>query len=301
MSTHTEGTAPAAAGASIAYFNDRFLPLAEVAISPLDRGFIFGDGVYEVLPSYGGHFLALHRHLGRLSASLDFTRIPNPHDSERWAALLNELVARNGAADQAVYLQVTRGVAPRDHRFPAVSPTVFIMSRPFPEPDHKALAEGLAVILLDDSRWQHCHAKTTSLIANVLLRQRAQDADAAEAILHRDGRITEGAVSNVFAVIDDAVLTPPVGEELLPGVTRALVIGLCRQVGLNVREAEVTSDDLRTAREIWLTSSTRELMPVTRIDDWSVGDGAPGACWAQVKAAFGDLKDKVRRGEPVPL
>lgn len=285
--------------ADIAYFNDRFMPLDQVAISPLDRGFIFGDGVYEVIPSYGGHFLGLERHLERLSSSLSFTRITDPLSRAEWRRMLGDLIARNGAGDWAVYLQITRGVAPRDHRFPDVAPTLFAMCKRIPDIDRGALDRGLSTILLEDSRWQHCHAKTTSLIANVLLRQQAQDAGTDEAILHRDGRITEGAASNVFVVIEDVVLTPPIGAELLPGITRALVIELCRELGIGVQETPISVSELRRAQEVWLTSSTRELVPVTRVDTATVGSGVPGPLWRRIHEAYQAVKARIRRGEPV--
>lgn len=280
----------------IGLLNGRFCPLAEVRISPLDRGFIFGDGVYEVIPSYGGHFLLLDEHLDRLDASLSFTRIRNPHSRQDWRRLLRQLLSRNGDGDRSLYLQVTRGVAARDHLFPDTTPTVFGMCRPLPAPNADLLKQGARAVLRPDTRWQHCHAKTVSLIANVLLRQEAADAGAQEAILIRDGWVTEGTASNVFAVIAGAVVTPPRGGQLLHGITRDLVLRLCRDNGLQALEQPMPAADLGLAQELWLTSSTREILPVSVLDDRPVGDGRPGECWRTVSAAYGRFKQRIRDG-----
>lgn len=289
--------AAVAASGGCAFFNGALVPFEQVCISPLDRGFLFGDGVYEVLPVYGGHFLGLSAHLARLSGSLAVTRISDPYSAAAWGQHLQQLVDANGGGDCSVYLQVTRGVAPRDHAFPDVPPTVFAMVRPLSPSAPAVLDRGLGAVLLEDIRWRYCHAKTTSLIANVMLRQQAHDAGADEAILLRDGLVTEGAASNVFAVLGDEVVTPPQSEALLHGITRELVIGLCRELDLPLRQGEISERQLRDAREVWVSSSTREVMPVTRIEGAPVADGEPGPLWGRVYRAYQALKARVRTGD----
>ena len=280
-----------------AYLNGRFLPLEEACVPVLDRGFVFGDGVYEMIPAYGGRPFRLPQHLARLRRSLEAVRIPEPMDAAGWTDLLERLVAANGGGDQALYVQVTRGVARRDHAMPAgLAPTVFAMSSPLEPPSPGLLEEGVAAVTREDIRWRLCHVKSTSLLANVLLRQAALDAGAQEAILLRDGHLTEGAASNVFAVLAGAVHTPPKSEELLPGITRDLVLELAREAGLPVHEAPVSAARLEAAEEIWLSSSTRELLPVTRLDGRPVGGGRPGPLWRRVHAAYQALKQRHREG-----
>ncbi len=275
----------------IAYLDGRFLPLDEARVSVLDRGFLLGDGVYEVIPVYGGRLFRLDDHLARLERSLAETRIPNPHDRPGWRRLLETLVTENGGGDRAVYLQVTRGVAARDHAFPAhVTPTVFAMSHPLPAPDPALAERGVAAVTLEDIRWLRCDIKTISLLGNVLLRQAAIDRGAQEAILVRDGEVTEGAASNVFVVHDGTLSTPPKGERLLPGITRDLVLELAAAEGLPCHQRPISEASLRQADEIWLTSSTKEILPVTRLDDAPVGDGRPGPLWRRLHARYQAFK-----------
>lgn len=278
------------------YLDGRFLPLEQARIHPLDRGFIFGDGVYEVIPAYGGRFLRLDAHLERLARSLAAVRIANPHPPAQWRAMLDELCARAGPHDQSVYLQVTRGVAPRDHAFPDAPPTVFALSRPLAPPEPAALSGGLAAVLHDDFRWQRCDIKSTALQGAVLLRQAALDAGADEALLVRDGHVTEGAATNVFAVLDGTLVTPPVGPWLLAGVTRALVLELAEAAGLAVAERPLPVDEVRTASELWLSSSTKGVLSVTRLDGLQLGDGLPGVAWRRVYARYGAYLDALRAG-----
>lgn len=284
---------------TIAYLNGSFLPLEDARVSVMDRGFLFGDGVYEVIPVYGGRLFRLAHHLQRLQNSLDGVRIGNPLTPQQWRELLEELVRRNTGLDQAVYLQVTRGVAPkRDHAFPqAVSPTVFAMSNPLPAPRDSAAEQGVEAVTLPDIRWQHCDIKAITLLANVMLRQQAVEADTAEAILLRDGYAVEGAASNIFIMHNGVLVTPPKGPALLPGITRDLLIELAAASGLPYREAAISETQLRTADEIWLTSSTREISPVVRLDAAIVGTGSPGPGWRQMIRLFQGYKDAVRRGE----
>lgn len=285
--------------ASICYLDGRYQPLEEARVPVLDRGFLFGDGVYEVIPVYGGRPLALDRHVARLERSLAEIRIPPPHDAETWTAILTGLIERNGGGDQSVYVQVTRGVAPRrDHRFPdPVRPTVLAMSSPLGPPDPAIASEGVAAITAPDPRWARCDIKAITLLPSCLLRQQAADAGAQEAILIRDGLATEGATSNLFVVRRGRVHTPPLGADLLPGVTRALVLEQVAAAGIPLAEAPVPADALGDADEIWLSSSTRQVVPVTRLDGRPVGDGRPGPLWQEVAHRYARHVDALRRGE----
>jgi len=287
-----------------AYLNGEFLPIEEARISVLDRGFLFGDGVYEVIPAYGGRLFRLGPHLDRLQRSLDAIRIRNPLDREQWQQVLERLLEENRAEagpdnDQSVYLQVTRGVAPRrDHPFPtAVEPTVYATSSPIAPPDPAIAEKGISAITLDDIRWQYCHIKAITLLPNVLLRQQAVDAGVGEAILVRDGKAMEGSASNLFVVKDGVILTPPVSNQLLPGITRDLVLELARQHGMPAREQDIPEPLLKDADEVWVTSSTREIVPVTELDGKAVGDGKPGPVWQKMIGHYRDYKEAVRRGE----
>lgn len=273
------------------FLNGQFMPESAATVSPLDRGFLFGDGVYEVIPAYGRRLFRLDEHLRRLGQSLDGVRIEHPWDEQRWSEVLHELVERNGEEDQSIYLQVTRGVAKRDHSFPpGVRPTVFAMTSPLVPVPGEIRANGVAAITLDDIRWEYCNLKTISLLPNVLLRQQAIDTGAAEAILIRNGEVTEGAASNVFVILDGTLVTPPHGPRLLPGITRDLVLEIARAAGIPCEERSVLPAELGAAGEIWLTSSTREILPVTRLNGAPVGDGQPGPLWTRMIALYQDYK-----------
>lgn len=283
------------------YLNGQWLDGDSACVSVLDRGFLFGDGVYEVIPVYGGYAFRLQAHLNRLQRSLHETRIPEPHDREGWQAIIDGLIERFGAdGDASVYLQVTRGVAQRDHAFPAEArPTVFGMINPLHPVDEAVLEQGVAAIVREDIRWHRCDIKSISLLGNVLLRQEAVEAGAAEAILIRDGLVTEGAASNVFVVKSGEIITPPTDECLLGGITRELVLELARFHGLAVREAPVRELFLRNADEIWLTSSTKEILPVTRLDGKPVGEGVPGPVWHTMRELYVRCKERLRRGDKI--
>lgn len=281
----------------IVYLNGSFMPAVEAKISVLDRGFIFGDGVYEVIPVYGGRLFRLPHHLDRLDHSLEGIRLANPLPHDRWQALLEELVERNGGGDQSLYLQVTRGVAERDHGFPPdTEPTVFAMSNAL-SPVSETLRAGISAVTVEDFRWKLCHIKAIALLPNILLRQQAVDAGAAEAIMLRDGFVTEGTASNIFIVNNGVVLTPPKSNLLLPGVTRDLVVELCRNNAVPCVEAALSEMQLREADEIWLTSSSKEIVPITRLDDQPVGAGIPGPLWQRLIGLYQDYKQAFREGK----
>ncbi len=283
---------------SIAYLNGEFLPRDEACIPVMDRGFLFGDGVYEVIPVYGDRLFRLAHHLQRLSSSLEAIRIGNPMGEAEWQHLLEQVVERNGSGDCSVYLQVTRGVAPkRDHAFPAdVTPTVFMMSAPMGTGRDIDSEPGIHAVTLDDIRWDYCNVKAITLLPNVLLRQQAVDAEAAEAILIKDGFATEGAASNLFIVRKDLLITPPKSPSLLPGITRDLILELAASHGIPFREADISPEELAGADEIWLTSSTREISPVIRLDDRRVGNGTPGPEWRHMARVYQEYKADVRAG-----
>jgi D-alanine transaminase len=286
---------------SIAYLNGEFLSREKACVPVMDRGFLFGDGVYEVIPVYSGRLFRLDQHLQRLAGSLDAIRLGNPLDNTGWRNLLEQLVERNGGGDLSVYLQVTRGAAPtRDHAFPAgVPPTVFMMSSPLSAGLDIDSEPGIHAVTLDDIRWDFCNIKAITLLPNVLLRQQAIDAEAAEAILVRDGFATEGAASNLFIVRHGLLVTPPKSPSLLPGITRDLILELAANHGIPYREADITQAELNSADEVWLTSSTREISPVTRLDDRRVGDGKPGPLWQRMIRLYQDYKRAVGIGEAV--
>jgi D-alanine transaminase len=282
---------------SIVYLNGNYLPLEDACVPVLDRGFIFGDGVYEVIPVYAGKPFRLAHHLQRLKNSMTAVRIDNPHSNAEWQRLIEAIIKRNNNGDQSIYLQVTRGVAIRDHRFPGdATPTVFIMSNLFQPVPEEQLQQGVSAITLDDIRWQYCHIKSIALLPNILLRQQAVEQGAAEAILIRDGNVTEGAASNVFIVHNNVIITPPKDDCLLPGITRDLVVELAKQHALPCREAPISNTDLYSADEIWVTSSTKEILPVTRIDGKAVGQGNPGPVWRRMYDIYQDCKHALRSG-----
>ena len=281
---------------STVYLNGEYLPLDKACVPVLDRGFIFGDGVYEVIPVYAGKAFRLQHHLQRLKNSMQAVRITNPHTDEEWNAIINEVVTRNNDGDQSIYLQITRGVAHRDHRFPGdATPTVFVMSNLFDPVPKQQLENGVNAITLDDIRWQYCSIKSIALLPNILLRQQAVEQGAAEAILLRNGEVTEGAASNVFIVKDDIIITPPKTDCLLPGITRDLVVEQAHEHGLTVKEANIKQTELETADEIWLTSSTKEILPVTKLNGQPVGSGKPGTVWQQMYALYQAYKQTLRQ------
>ena len=284
---------------SIAFLNGAFLPLQDASVPVMDRGFLFGDGVYEVIPVYAGKLFRLDQHLKRLGNSLAAIRIENPLSSADWQSMLHELVSRNAEPDQAVYLQVTRGVAAkRDHAFPPdCKPTVFAMSASMPPSVDIDKISGATAVTFPDIRWKLCNIKAITLLPNVMLRQQAIDAGAAEAILIREGYAVEGAASNLFIVKDGMLITPPNSPTLLPGVTRDLIIELAANHAVAFREADISEAELFSADEIWLSSSTREISPVTLLDETVISHGKPGPVWKHMISLYQDCKSAIRRGE----
>lgn len=284
---------------TIVYLNHEFMPLADARISPLDRGFLFADGVYEVIPVYAGKAFRLKEHLARLQRSLDGIRLSMPLSDAEWHQAIGELIRLNGEEELSVYIQITRGPAPkRSHLFPdVVNPTIFMMTMPRRPPEPELLATGVSAMTLNDIRGRYCDLKTIALLPNVLLSQEAVDRGYAEAILIRDGLVTEGAASNVFIVHDGVLVTPPCGQFLLPGTTRDLLIELAQEHDIPCREADITLDQLAEASEVWLTNSPREILPVTKIDGRAVGTGEPGPVWKQMISIYHAYTDRLRSGE----
>ena len=279
--------------AATAYINGEFLPLAEVSISPLDRGFMFGDGVYEVIPVYGGQPFRLESHLQRLDNSLDAIRLANPYSHTQWHTLLGQLIEKNQSGDQSLYVQITRGVAERDHAFPlSAAATVFAMSKALPASQQAAVK----AITLEDIRWQWCHIKSTALLGNLLLRQQAVDAGCDESILLRDGILTEGAASNVFIVQNNTIKTPKKSTRILAGITRGIVVELAKRNRLDIAETDISKQKLFGADEIWITSSSKEIAPVTELNGQAVADGQVGPVCQHMQTLFSQFKMQLRAG-----
>jgi D-alanine transaminase len=280
----------------IAHFNGQLLPLDRISISPLDRGFIFGDGVYEVIPVYGGVMLGGREHFERLQRSMDEIRLANPHGVDEWLALTRELLAHH-PGDQSVYIQVTRGVPPkRDHAIPqGLEPTVFMMTYPLASPSREQVENGVACVTARDFRWEKCHIKSTSLLGNVLARQISADAGATETILLRDGMLTEASASNVFVVKDGVVAAAPQDNLILLGITYQLLEKLAREGTVRLEVRPITEAEVRGADEVWLSSSTKEVLAVTTIDGKPVGNGKPGALFKRMHALYQEHKAALRR------
>lgn len=283
------------------YLNGEYLPVEQAKISVMDRGFLFGDGVYEVIPVFGGKAFRVDEHLQRLEYSLRETGIPQTLTPEQWRVVFERLIAASvdgekNRSDQAIYLQITRGVAAqREHKFPQTcTPTVFAMSRVLPTPALDIPAP-IACISIADIRWQRCDIKSTSLLGGVLMTQQAIAAGANEAILLRDGLVLEGASSNVFAVVDGVLHTAPKSRQILAGITRDLIVELAQQHGLHLREEAVSLDQLRAASEVWISSSTREMVPLATLDGRAIGNGGAGPIFKQIwtwyRAFRATLKD----------
>ena len=280
------------------YLNGQYMPIEEAKISVLDRGFIFGDGVYEVIPVYSRRAFRLPEHLRRLQHSLDGIKLANPHSDAEWTCIIGELVARNNGDDQYLYLHITRGAARRDHAFPSppVTPTVFMMSSPLSTPPAELLQSGIACITASDNRWLRCDIKSIALLPNVLLRQMAVDAGCAETILIRNNEfMTEGAASNIFVVKNGKLLAPPKDNLMLPGITYDVVLEIADASGIPHEVRRVMQEELFTADELLLTSSTKEVLAITQLDGQPVGSGKPGAMFARLHALYQDFKREVMR------
>lgn len=282
----------------IVYLNGEYLPATEAQISVFDRGFLFGDSVYEVIPYYRGVGFRLVEHLVRLRHSLEAVRIGAEQD---WRVILDELVARNGGGNLSVYLQVSRGSAGR--RTPAydssLQPTVFACCTPIRD-IYAAGADsvqGYRVIVTADLRWHRCDIKATGLLPNILVLQQAREAGADEALMMRDGVLSEGGSSNLFVVKNGVLYTPKLGSEILGGTTRDLVLALAREAGIPYQETDLTYEQLLAADEVWISSSTRAVVPVLEVDGQVIGDGLKGPLWRRMFDLFTHLQHRLMTGE----
>ncbi|MBT8127872.1 MAG: D-amino acid aminotransferase [Gammaproteobacteria bacterium] len=282
----------------IVYLNGEYLAQSQARVSVLDRGFLFGDGVYEVIPVYGGKPLRLNEHLNRLQRSMGRVSMSDPLSREDWKAVFQDLLDRNPGADRSIYLQVTRGAAPlRDLSIDDdIQPTVFIMVNAIKLIDYAKIEAGIEAITVEDFRWKACDIKSVSLIANVMVRLLANQSSAVDAIMVRDGLVTEATASNVFVVHKGVIATPPNSEHLLPGITRDLVIELAQSNGFELIERDIQASELVTADEIWLTSSTREIAPVVKLDQRPVGGGVAGDSWKKMITLYKEYKQALRNG-----
>jgi D-alanine transaminase len=258
--------------------------LRDARISPLDRGFLYSDGVYEVMPVYGGRPFRFEAHAQRLTRSLAGIRMEDPHTRAQWRELISTLISRNGGGDQYIYWQVTRGAEfGRNHApLPKIPRTVFAFCAPLPVTPAAVLESGVECVTAQDTRWAQCDIKSVSLLANVLLRQLAVDANAAETILLRDGELMEASASAVHIVSGGIIISPPNSRKILPGTTRSALEEVASRAGIAYESATISEAQLRSADEIWISAATREVQPVTRLDGKPVGSGKPGPLWRRL-------------------
>ena len=284
-----------------AFLNGQFLPLAEARISPLDRGFLYSDGVYEVVPVYSRFPFRIDEHLSRLQHSLDGIRLPNPHTNEEWRTIILRLIAETEFDDQLLYIQITRGAdSKRDPCFPkGVPQTVFLFTAPLVGPSAALREQGVAAITAPDIRWSRCDLKTVALLPNVLTRQLSADAGCAETIMIRNGYLTEGSSTNVFVVKNGVILTPPQDNLILPGITCNVVLELATAHKAPLEIRPVSEAELRSADEIWITSSTKEVLGVVTLDGQPVGYGAaagrPGPVTRRMYEWFCAFRENIMR------
>jgi D-alanine transaminase len=278
------------------FLNGRFLPDSEATISVFDRGFVFGDGVYELVPVYSRHPFRLDNHLRRLQASLDGIRLDNPYGMDGWRKLILQMIELHDFPDQSVYIQVTRGVAPRDHPFPkGVPPTVFMFVQPLVTATPELKRAGVCAVTAVDNRWSRCNIKAISLLANILLRQQAVDAECAETVMLRDGWLTEGTASNIFVVKQGVLRAPPPSNLMLTGVTYDVVLELAAANGIPVELRPISEAEVRGADELWMTSSTKEILAIVKLDGVAVGAGVPGALAQRMDGLYQTFKQQVMR------
>jgi D-alanine transaminase len=279
------------------FLNGTYMPIEDAKISPLDRGFIFGDGVYEVIPYYDGRGLGAREHLARLHRSMDELYMTNPYSLDQWESICATLVAKNGGGNVGVYIQVTRGVAKRDFPPPAgLTPTVFLMVNPLATPKAEIYANGIAAVSIDDNRWLRCHVKSTALLGAVLLKHEANllgaelGAESVEAVMFRDGYLTESTASNIAIVKNGTILCPPMDNLVLGGITYTLMMDLAKQAGMPLEVRRVKRNEVRHADEIWILSSTKEVAPIVTLDNQPVADGKPGPAFKKMRALFDEYK-----------
>ena len=278
---------------SIVFLSGEYKPLASAMVSVMDRGFLFGDGVYEVIPVYGNAVFRKAEHLARLDNSLSSIDIRNPYSVDEWEIIFDEILKLNSSSgDRALYVQVTRGAGEREHLYSdLLVQTVFVMCKQVPQKNNGA---GICVVTHEDIRWQYCHIKATTLLANVLMKQYASQTDGSvETILIRDGVVMEGTASNVFIVKNEIISTPEKNHMILPGITRDLAVELLRKSGIPCKETEVRESELVSADEIWLMGSMIGIVPVIKLNGKLVGKGVPGKLWSMMNGLYEDFKSSV--------
>jgi D-alanine transaminase len=275
----------------LVYLNGEFIPKNKASISVMDRGFLFGDGVYEVIPVYKGRIFRLSEHLKRLQNSLNSVQIHNPYSKTEWHNIFRNFLEHSSTQNCSFYLQITRGAdTNRKHSFEQLTPTVFIELNPLIPKTKADLSRGYNAVVMADIRWQRCDIKATSLLANVMYSQQAKQNQAEEVILYRDGQITEGATSNVFIIKNKTLFTHPTGHNILSGITRDLVLESSEKCQINIKELAFSIDDLMSADEVWISSSTREIMPIIQIDNKPINNKKIGKYWSQVYEYYQRLK-----------
>ena len=274
------------------YLNGNFIEKDKAFVSVMDRGFLFGDGVYEVFPAYNRKIIGLDSHLNRLQDGLDAISIKNPHTKNEWKDLINKIISfDSNNRNQAIYLQISRGSDEnRKHTYGELKPTVYIQSSAINPREKSTLLNGLSAITREDIRWLKSNTKATSLLANTLYAQEAKNNDAEETILYRDGIVTEASSSNVFIVKSNCIYTHPKGPNILPGITREKVIECAKVNNIAVNESSFTKEQLMDADEVWISSSTREIIPITIIDGIQISDGFAGPIWSEVYDQYQSLK-----------
>ncbi|HEX7385810.1 MAG TPA: D-amino acid aminotransferase [Castellaniella sp.] len=273
---------------SLVYLNGELVRLGDAKISVLDRGFIFGDGIYEVVPVYHGKPFRIHEHLARLQRSLKKVCIETGKSDADWEHLLRDMLKRSGLADCTLYLQVTRGVAKREHGFPTdpCEPTIFCMVSPFARPDAKKREHGYSVVSMPDLRWQHCDIKSVSLLGNVLAKQFATDAGVDDVIQFRNGHLSEGSSSNVWVVKNGVLIAPVRDEFILEGIRYVFIQELAQKLGIRFESRAILQEEVAAADELMLSSATKEILPITQYDGKAVGNGKPGPVYAQLRAGY---------------
>ena len=280
------------------FLNGKFMPMEEARVPVLDRGFIFGDGIYELVPVYSRTPFRLEGHLARMERSLSEVKIANPYSRAEWTKIIEQMIDKQSFDDQGVYWQITRGVAKRDHAFPKnVRPTVFMMSNPLVNPSKEVVENGAKAVSAQDFRWQRCDLKTISLIGNCMLRQLSAEEGAVETILFRDGKLTEASASNAYIVKNGVIATPPKDNLILPGITLDVVFDIVKRGNLPMEVREIAEAEVFGADEVWVTSSSKEIVAIVDLDGKTIGTGKPGPVFRKAWQLYQDFKSEVMRAK----
>jgi D-alanine transaminase len=280
------------------FLNGKFMPIEEAKVPVLDRGFIFGDGIYELVPVYSRAPFRIEGHLARMERSLSEVKIANPYSRAEWIRIIEQLIEKQSFDDQGVYWQVTRGVAKRDHAFPKdVQPTVFMMSNPLVNPSKEVVENGGKAVTAPDYRWHRCDIKSISLIGNCMLRQLSAEEGAVETILFRDGKLTEASASNAYIVKNGAIATPPRDNLILPGITLDVVFDIVKRGNLPMEVREISEAEVFAADEVWVSSSSKEIVAIVDLDGKTIGAGKPGPVFRKAWQLYQDFKNEVMRAK----